>query len=132
MVRYSQNDQFRQERKDFSMSFKEIKPEELNFNPFTRIGSDWMLLTAGTEDKFNTMTASWGGVGELWGKYVSTIYIRPQRYTKEFVDQEEYFTLSFFGDQWRKALAWASPQAAQSRSGGLSCHRSRSMVCSSI
>ena len=40
------------------MSFKEIKPEELNFNPFTRIGSDWMLLTAGTEDKFNTMTAS--------------------------------------------------------------------------
>ena len=58
MVRYSQNDQFRQERKDFSMSFKEIKPEELNFNPFTRIGSDWMLLTAGTKDKFNTMTAA--------------------------------------------------------------------------
>ena len=47
------------------MSFKEIKPEELNFNPFTRIGSDWMLLTAGTEDKFNTMTASWGGAGVL-------------------------------------------------------------------
>ena len=66
MVRYSQNDQFRQERKDFSMSFKEIKPEELNFNPFTRIGSDWMLLTAGTEDKFNTMTASWGGAGVFW------------------------------------------------------------------
>ena len=50
------------------MSFKEIKPEELNFNPFTRIGSDWMLLTAGTEDKFNTMTASWGGAGGFWGK----------------------------------------------------------------
>ena len=66
------------------MSFKEIKPEELNFNPFTRIGSDWMLLTAGTEDKFNTMTASWGGAGVFWGKPAVTCYIRPQRYTKEF------------------------------------------------
>ena len=53
------------------MSFKEIKPEELNFNPFTRIGSDWMLLTAGTEDKFNTMTASWGGLGHMYNKPVA-------------------------------------------------------------
>ena len=104
MVRYSQNDQFRQERKDFSMSFKEIKPEELNFNPFTRIGSDWMLLTAGTEDKFNTMTASWGGAGVFWGKPAVTCYIRPQRYTKEFVDNSDYFTLCFFDESYRKAL----------------------------
>ena len=74
------------------MSFKEIKPEELNFNPFTRIGSDWMLLTAGTEDKFNTMTASWGGAGVFWGKPAVTCYIRPQRYTKEFIDKEELFS----------------------------------------
>ena len=72
------------------MSFKEIKPEELNFNPFTRIGSDWMLLTAGTEDKFNTMTASWGGAGVFWGKPAVTCYIRPQRYTKEFIDKEDW------------------------------------------
>ena len=58
------------------MSFKEIKPEELNFNPFTRIGSDWMLLTAGTEDKFNTMTASWGGAGVFWGKPAVTYSTR--------------------------------------------------------
>ena len=104
MVRYSQNDQFRQERKDFSMSFKEIKPEELNFNPFTRIGSDWMLLTAGTKDKFNTMTASWGGAGVFWGKPAVTCYIRPQRYTKEFIDKEELFSVSFFKDGHRDAL----------------------------
>ena len=72
------------------MSFKEIKPEELNFNPFTRIGSDWMLLTAGTKDKFNTMTASWGGAGVFWGKPAVTCYIRPQRYTKEFIDKEDW------------------------------------------
>ena len=87
------------------MSFKEIKPEELNFNPFTRIGSDWMLLTAGTEDKFNTMTASWGGAGVFWGKPAVTCYIRPQRYTKEFLDREEYFTLTFFDEEYRKALS---------------------------
>ena len=59
------------------MSFKEIKAEDLQFNPFTRIGSDWMLITAGDEKKFNTMTASWGGAGVFWGKNVVTCYIRP-------------------------------------------------------
>lgn len=86
------------------MSFKEIKPEELNFNPFTRIGSDWMLLTAGTKDKFNTMTASWGGAGVFWGKPAVTCYIRPQRYTKEFIDKEELFSVSFLKDGHRDAL----------------------------
>ena len=87
------------------MSFKEIKPEELNFNPFTRIGSDWMLLTAGTEDKFNTMTASWGGAGVFWGKPAVTCYIRPQRYTKEFVESHDCFTLSFYPEEYKKALS---------------------------
>lgn len=50
------------------MSFKEIKPEELEFNPFTRIGKEWMLITAGSQEGFNTMTASWGGAGVLWGE----------------------------------------------------------------
>lgn len=86
------------------MSFIEVKPEQLQWNPFTKIGKEWMLVTAGTKEKFNTMTASWGGAGVLWGKNVATAYIRPQRYTKEFVDAEELFTLTFFGDQCREAL----------------------------
>lgn len=86
------------------MEFKEIKAADLEFNPFTRIGSDWMLITAGDESKFNTMTASWGGAGVLWGKNVVTCYIRPQRYTKEFVDASDTFTLSFFGPGHRDAL----------------------------
>ena len=64
-----------------------------------------MLITAGTAEHCNTMTASWGGLGVLWGAPAATCYIRPQRYTKEFVDREEYFTLSFFGEEWRKALS---------------------------
>ena len=51
------------------------------------------------------MTASWGGLGVLWGKPVATVYIRPQRYTLEFVEREEKFTLAFFGEAYRKALA---------------------------
>ena len=86
------------------MSFKEIKAEDLQFNPFTRIGSDWMLITAGDEKKFNTMTASWGGAGVFWGKNVVTCYIRPQRYTKEFVDANDTFTLSFYGPECKNAL----------------------------
>lgn len=86
------------------MNFKEIKPEELNFNPFTKIGSDWMLITAGNEDGYNTMTASWGGTGVFWGKNVVTAYIRPQRYTKEFVDANDVFTLSFFPPEYKQAL----------------------------
>lgn len=87
------------------MAFKEIAVEELSFNPFTKIGKEWMLITAGDEKKHNTMTASWGGVGIMWGKNVVTAYIRPQRYTREFVDGNEIFTLSFYKEDYRKALS---------------------------
>ena len=75
------------------MALKEVKIEDLTFNPFTKIGKEWMLITAGNEEKHNTMTASWGGVGIMWGMNVATAYIRPQRYTKEFVDAEDMYTL---------------------------------------
>lgn len=86
------------------MSFQEVNAKEINMNPFAAIGEQWMLITAGTEKNFNTMTASWGGFGVMWRKNAATIYIRPQRYTKEFVDKEETFTLSFFTEKYRPAL----------------------------
>lgn len=86
------------------MGFKEINAEELQFNPFTKIGKEWMLVTAGDEEKHNTMTASWGALGIMWGKNVATVYLRPQRYTKEFVDNGEKFTISFYSEEYRKAL----------------------------
>ena len=89
------------------MSFKEIKPEEMKGNPFDLIGRQWMLISAGDEEKCNTMTASWGGLGVVWGEPTATAYIRQTRYTKEFVDNNEYFTLSFFDfhKETRKALS---------------------------
>lgn len=86
------------------MKFKEVKLEQLEFNPFTKIGSEWMLITAGNEAGYNTMTASWGGMGVMWGKNVVTTYIRPQRYTKKFVDENDIFTVSFYNPEYRKAL----------------------------
>lgn len=85
---------------------KKIDVKELQRNPFQMIGDEWMLITAKKEDKVNTMTASWGGVGIMWGKTVATAYIRPQRYTKEFVDASETFTLSFFAGEQKQAMGY--------------------------
>ncbi len=86
------------------MAFIETDIAALEFNPFNKISRQWMLVTAGDGSRSNTMTASWGGVGIMWGKPVATVYIRPQRYTKEFIDRNEYFTLSFLPEEYRKAL----------------------------
>jgi len=88
------------------MSFKEIKPEELQKNPFTMIGKEWLLVTAEKEGKANTMTASWGGVGVMWGKNVAFLVLRPQRYTKEFVDASKTFSLSVLDESFRKTYGY--------------------------
>ena len=85
--------------------FQKVDVKKLGLNPFAAVCDEWMLITAGTKDNCNTMTASWGGLGVLWKKNVATVYIRPQRYTKKFVDEQEYFTLCFFGNQYREELA---------------------------
>lgn len=86
--------------------FIEIKIDELKENPFKLIGKDWMLVTAKRGDKVNTMTASWGGLGIMWGKDVAYIVVRPQRYTKEFIDNSDTFSLTFFDDQYKKTLGY--------------------------
>ncbi len=64
----------------------------------------WALLTAGDKEKFNTMTVSWGGLGTIWGKPVATVYVRKSRYTHEFMEDNEYFTVSFYPEEYRKVL----------------------------
>ena len=87
-------------------NFYEIRPEEIQQNTFEMIGKDWMLITAEKDGKVNTMTASWGGFGVMWNKNVVYIVIRPQRYTKEFVDGAETFSLTFFDKGFQKELAY--------------------------
>lgn len=86
------------------MPFKEIKPSEINGNIFDMVGRRWMLVTAGKPGGFNTMTASWGGAGVLWNKPVAFSFIRPQRYTYQFMEKNERYTLSFYEEEYRGAL----------------------------
>lgn len=95
------------------MSFKQIPISELKFNPFELIGKGWMLLIGGSMENYNTMTASWGQLGVLWGKDVLTCYIRPNRYTYEYVENNEYFTASFLGEQYRKALSFCGSHSGR-------------------
>lgn len=90
---------------------KRIDVNTLKFNPMDMIAHEWMLVTAGNDRRgYNTMTASWGHLGSIWGHNgglpTSVIYIRPQRFTKEFVDREEYYSLTFFPEQYKKALGY--------------------------
>ena len=71
--------------------YKIITCDQFRKNPFQLIGKEWMLITAGNEEKVNTMTASWGGLGVMYGKNVAFVVIRPQRYTREFVDRRIHF-----------------------------------------
>lgn len=86
--------------------FLEIQPEALEKSPFQMIGKDWMLITAQNNNKVNTMTASWGGLGVMWNKNVAYIVVRPQRYTKEFLDSSPTFSLTFFDSTFKKQLGY--------------------------
>ena len=84
--------------------FKEISAFELEKTPFEMIGRDWMLVSAVHDGRVNMMTASWGGMGVLWNKNAAFVFVRPQRFTKTLIDKEDKFSLSFYGEEYRKTL----------------------------
>lgn len=86
--------------------FTEITPAEIRHNPFQLVGREWMLITAGTPDSYNTMTASWGAWGHLWERDVAICFVRPQRYTYGFMERSGTYTLSFYEERWREALEY--------------------------
>lgn len=88
------------------MAFKEIQAENFVYSTFKTIGKDWLLVTAEKDGKANTMTASWGGLGVMWGKNVAYVVIRPQRYTKEFIDGADTLSLTVFDENYRKMLSY--------------------------
>ena len=88
------------------MSFREIPVSELNVNPVTMFSEGWALLTAGNKDAYNAMTVSWGASGEIWGKPSMFVFVRPQRYTHEFCENCDFFTVSCFNGTYRKELSF--------------------------
>ena len=78
--------------------FKEFNIKDLNENIFRMIDDEWMLITAGSKEKHNMMTASWGFMGIMWHKPCVMAAVRPQRYTMQFIEKEDYYTVSFYGE----------------------------------
>ena len=81
-----------------------MKLDDLKFAPFNDLDKNYALLTAGSKDDFNTMTISWGGFGTIWNKPVVTVYVKPIRYTYKFMEDNDFFTVSFYDDKYKKDL----------------------------
>jgi flavin reductase (DIM6/NTAB) family NADH-FMN oxidoreductase RutF len=93
--------------------FQTLDPEAVQDNVFKLIGKDWMLITAGIRESFNTMTASWGGMGILWDKKVCFAFVRPTRYTFEFLEKSEVYTFSFLEEQYRDILMYCGTKSGR-------------------
>ncbi len=93
--------------------YVDVPVEVLQMNPFTAIGTDGFLVTAGTPEHFNTMTASWGTMGVLWGRNVVVLYVRKSRYTHQFLDESDGFTVSFFPPEMKEKLLWCGAHSGR-------------------
>ena len=78
--------------------------KNFNFAPLYTIDQEWAVLTAGEKNNYNSMTISWGGLGTIWNKPVVTVYVKPIRYTYQFMENSEYFTVSFFDEEYKSDL----------------------------
>ena len=94
------------EKTQTSDQWQEIKPQEIDVNAVKMFADNWMLLSAGKDTSMNMMTIAWGGLGELWGKPVVTIYVSTDRYTYKFLEDNEYFTVTAFPEQFRDKLQY--------------------------
>lgn len=94
-------------------TFQPMPIDLIELNPFTKIGKEWALVTAGNKTAANTMTISWGGVGVLWGKNVVFIFVRDSRYTKEFLDANEFFSVTFLSEEYRDALNYCGSHSGR-------------------
>ena len=96
-----------------SAEFKSINAREIPGNVIEMIADQWALFTAGDEKSYNTMTIAWGGMGNVWGKPATTCYIHPDRYTFEFIEKGEYYTLCFFDAEYREALLFCGSKSGR-------------------
>ncbi|GBR77393.1 NADH-FMN oxidoreductase RutF [Candidatus Termititenax dinenymphae] len=93
--------------------WRKIEPSAIGDNIFQAVGEEWMLITAGTEEDHNTMTASWGGMGVLWNKPVVFIFVRPSRHTYSFIENNENFTLTFFEEEHKEILEFCGTNSGR-------------------
>jgi flavin reductase (DIM6/NTAB) family NADH-FMN oxidoreductase RutF len=95
--------------------FNELDVKNFHENIFKLFDDDWTLITAGTAESFNTMTASWGTMGTLWNLPVAICFIRPHRFTHNFAVKASHFTLSFFDEEHRDILNFCGKYSGKDR-----------------
>jgi flavin reductase (DIM6/NTAB) family NADH-FMN oxidoreductase RutF len=93
--------------------FKSMKAADISGNVFHMIGKEWVLISAGTIDSYNMMTASWGTMGVLWNKEIFMCFIRPGRYTFEFMEKQKYFTANFLPETYRDKLDYCGSHSGR-------------------
>lgn len=93
--------------------YVEVTADILEMNPFTAIGKDGFLITAGSPENFNTMTASWGSLGVLWGRNIVTLYVKASRHTHHFLEESEGFTCSFLESGMEDTLIWCGQHSGR-------------------
>ena len=86
--------------------WQEIAPTDIDMNPVRMIDKDWLAVSAGKEGNMNLMTISWGTIGELWGKPVFTVFVSTSRYTFQFMEENDYFTVTHFPESMRDKLSY--------------------------
>lgn len=101
--------------KSFDELFKKIEPTELTDNVFRLLSQDHTVITAGTDSLYNSMTASWGGWGQLFEKPVTWCFLNGSRYTLELIKKEEVYTMSYFPEQYKdQVIAFGSKSGRNS------------------
>ncbi len=98
-----------------SSKYNIINPKDFHEKLFHLIDNEWFLITSGKPDNFNTMTASWGGFGILWNKPVCFVFVRPTRFTYQFMETNDQFTMSFFREEHRKKLSFLGTVSGKDR-----------------
>lgn len=94
--------------------FRKIAPEEIPGNIIQKVSKEWMLITAGNKEKFNMMTASWGGLGVLYSKPVAICFINPARYTYQVMEESNgTYTLTFYGQEHKDALKYCGTKSGR-------------------
>ena len=88
------------------LPWQEITPRDIEGNPIRMFADDWFELAAGTEGDMNLMTIAWGTLGQLWGKPVVTVYVSTSRYTYEYMEKNDYFTITHFPASMRQKLQY--------------------------
>jgi len=93
--------------------YKQIAPNKIPGNIVKMLSQDWMLITAGSNDKSNMMTASWGGLGVLYDKPVTFCFINPTRYTYQLMETNDTYTLTFYTEAYREALNYCGSHSGK-------------------